>query len=295
MGYSEDDFPRGPFSKTWRSLLWQPRELTEQGSYAPPYFLSPGIYLLSAWKRLLPQLEEHISKEAKRKKWLRRHKRMYEVDGILKACLTELPSTGERVLTTYAAIRESEEISKLVDENDAAMMPITRENIEAILPDILKRQTDKNVERYTDALRHALSPDPLGDGAELPPLPDLKSVVALFPCSECDNKEVARNYTLTELVQHTKQTHLVGGAHKGVKSVDEALQVDRTHFHVDTVRQVLRMLGLSEDTRYEAVSGKVICLCSRFTSEQPVHFSALVRPSVVIHGLLHEQICGVSR
>ena len=189
------------------------------------------------------------------------------------------------MLTTFTAIRDSDEISNIIDD---ASSPVTREDIEAILPDILKRQTDKNFARYMDALQQALSPDSFEghDDAELQILPDLDSAIALFPCPECDNEDVARNYTLTELVQHTKETHLRADD----SELPEALWMkrgllDRTHFHVDTARKVLKMLDLPEDTRYEAISGKVICLCGRFDFA-PAQFSALVRGSLLIDGLI---------
>ena len=66
---------------------------------------------------------------------------MKDAEDLLETCITELLPTCEKVLTTFTAIRDSHEISNIIDD---ASTSVTREDIEAILPDILKRQTDKN-------------------------------------------------------------------------------------------------------------------------------------------------------
>ena len=76
---------------------------------------------------------------------MRLSQRMKDAEDLLETCITELLPTCEKVLTTFTAIRDSHEISNIIDD---ASTPVTREDIEAILPDILKRQTDKNFARY---------------------------------------------------------------------------------------------------------------------------------------------------
>ena len=225
----------------------------------------------AVWKRILPELENSIACEATRRENARWDQRVDEAVAILKTYLEELPSACVDVLTTYMQLFASNEVKNMLDEDDASI-PVTRERFDAVVPGVLKKQSEKNYVRLMDALRCALHPELSEDEAKLQPLPSLDSVIALFPCTNCSDYPVENNYTLKELCQHMKKDHLQG---EGMRFWQGApLKLGR--IHLDIVRRALTMLGLPEDTRYQDISGRVVCLCGKPDFKQPVSFSALV-------------------
>lgn len=186
-------------------------------------------------------------------------------------------------MTTYDALRTSDEIREIID-NDMKL-PVMRDAIDAVLPNVLKKQSDRNYLLYLEAFQRALYPELSAEACKVQPLPDFNSVIALFPCLFCSGYPVERNYALSELSRHIKEKHLSPGQSdvywwtlKGLESI---------RFHTNTVRQALTMLGLPEDTHYEAVSGKVVCLCGDPSFEQPAQFSALVRCRRIMNNTVH--------
>lgn len=204
--------------------------------------------------------------------------RTEEAETLLEVCLHELWPTCGKVLTTYTALRGSDEIRGVID-NDTSM-PVTREAIETVLPNVLKRQTDENYALCSKALQRALHSQSSGD--DVMPRPDLNSAIALFPCLFCNSQPIGTNYTLGELSQHIRDNHskrsTVWREGKGLESI---------RLHVDTVGHVLKMLRLSQDTLYDDVCGKVVCLCGKPGFEQPAQFSSLVRRRLSIDDLVH--------
>ena len=261
----------------WLSLVNQPRNLTEQStcllSYAQNYDTHLGAQ--SVWKRILPKLQILISKEPERRMRLRRLQYVAEADTALGSYLKELPPTIGHTLTTYQKLRGSEELRKMIERGDIDIQ-ITRELFDVVVPAVITGQSSENHVLYLDALRCALHPElPVSD-AKLQPNPHPDSVIALFPCLHCaDYRVTKRNYSLNELSQHVKERHLLTHESSGDRPPEESLAPK--HFQIDIVRQVLKMLGISEDTRYQDISGKVVCLCGKPDFEQPAQFSALVR------------------
>ena len=225
----------------------------------------------AVWKRILPDLENCIACEATRRANARWDQRVDEANAILKTYLEELPPTCVDVLTTYVQLFKSEEVEDMLGEDDSSI-PVTRERFDAVVPAVLKKQSEKNYLRLMDALRCALHPESSEDEAKLQPLPSLDSVIAMFPCTNCDYP-AGSNYTLGELCQHMRKDHLRRA--DMYSWLEESRRLGR--IHLGTVRQVLTMLGLPEDTRYQDISGRVVCLCGKPDFNQPVSFSALVR------------------
>ena len=276
MGYSEEDFPiKECHNPEWLSLVWQPRELTEQSKCCPKLHTQSSkcsLNPLPVWKRILPKLEECISREARRREDARLRQRTTEAELLLEVCLHELWPTCKKVLTTYAALRGSDEICEVI--NNDTSVSVTREAMEAVLPSVIKRQTDTNYALYLEAFQRALSPQIPEDDVKPQPLqPDLNSAIALFPCLFCNGQCLDTSYTLGELSQHIRDNHskrnIFWRDEKGPESI---------RLHVDTVGLVLKMLRLPQDTAYDDVCGKVVCLCGKPGFEQPTQFSSLVRP-----------------
>ncbi|KAI0086762.1 hypothetical protein BDY19DRAFT_327671 [Irpex rosettiformis] len=254
LGYTEDEFPDNHYDPEWESLVFQPRELTEQ-----------------IWKRILPKLKDCMVEEAQRKSRARRQQRGFEVGNILLTFLEELLPTNGDFLPPYMEILKSDEVNEMIDEDDA-QTPVTRERFDVVVPAVLRKLADKRRARFMEALYHALYPESLTTDAELQPTPDLDCVMALFPCLSCHDHLIKRNYTVSELNQHMKERHLRGMA----KYVQSDGDFETARFQVDRVRQVLQMLGIAEDARYQDVSEKVVCLCGKPGFEQPAQFSALI-------------------
>lgn len=201
----------------------------------------------------------------------RRKERQAEVHAHLHAYLAEASSADLDLLPPYPELMMLKAYKEMIDE-DEANVPITRERFDAVVPAILKQYSAKMLPTFVKALQRALHPEASDEDIDTLPAPDLESALAMFPCRYCEEFLVDVNYTLSDLKEHMKEVHLQPSEMNFWTS--KGLGPDR--FHVDDIRQLLKMLGLPESTRYQDISGRVVCLCGKHGFEQPVSFSTLV-------------------
>ena len=265
----------------------------------------------AVWNNIRPRLEQLIAEEKVRReeraRVRRRNDREYELLTAYKKFLPDAPVEDGPFPGTLDALRLPE-VRALLDEDDA-LVPMTAERLLTALPALQRRAREFKADLVKAAWAHfversrppergiAYFGDP-DDAFDLSPPPrepevdvkDLKGVpagmeygsedvlslaTALFRCYMCvdiDGVPLPGKgdavYSVTELAMHVHTTHPRDNRYT------RKLQVDS-----QAARQVLKKLGLPEDSRYDEVSGRIVCGCATF--RYPATFAQIVRMSSV--------------
>lgn len=264
------------------------------------------MHRCSVWNNIRPKLEGILAGEkAFRDKMDRIERRMRREDELEEVYGHFLPRApvDDGPFPIFSAARYVPAVSELLDE-DESRISMTEERLLTALPALqacarrMKMLLVKAAWSHVSVISRTLEygtpywgwEDVLDTEAPLPKeehvdprtlkgMPDgmeygsqdiLELAPTLFRCFCCtDNKGFPVRgdgdavYNVIELAKHVHTRHC-----------QETRSKVMLRPHSLVAREVLKKLGLPEDIRYAEVSGKVVCMCSRFP--HPATFSELV-------------------
>lgn len=280
----------------WVALTHKPQNLTPEGEHIclvsqMESFLSLG----KAWYVLKPQLEQLLSelqvhKESEARDARRNLRNKELCEAVIK--LLPIAPVDDGLLPTYGEAQDIPEVRALLEEDDYRI-PMTVDRLSTVLPafqararqtnlksilanavwfhlvDISKPEGSRAHRRYDDPLgTHLLQPAPkcgavdaktltgVPEGVEFGSEGILELATSLFRCSCCSSsRDELCVWSFKELTQHIHLKHAASSTPIShyPKYVDDYM-----------ARKVLAALALPETTRYEDISGKIVCGCSEF-------------------------------
>lgn len=180
---------------------------------------------------------------------------------------------------SISELRESPEIHVLIGEDDARI-PIDQERFDKFVAPIMQMYKSSTRAALVKALRSVASQNAgvAEDGTTDDESEDiLYNATSLFtnPHFEEDDEyymiedAAMRPLSFRELMIELRDVY---ESQCGPEDVEY-----KASFAMVTARAVLKAVGLPENTRYEDVDKRIICLCHKTSFSQPASFSLLVR------------------